>query len=131
MTEQRKPEGTEKKGQFQEEQRITLENLWTMITLRQGETIYTVKNLPFTYEIRGGELFTERKRKSITRATFERAYTKIQEDREHRITGPKALNCFGGPYVWAIFRAMGIVGLEPEAKQQLCLEDIMTDSSPG
>ncbi len=90
-------------------QEITVRNLWETIARYQGKTIYTVKQLPFTYEIRGGELFTERKKKSITRATFEKAFLKIAEDTEGKITGPKDLNCFGGPYIWAIFLALGIV----------------------
>lgn len=89
---------------------ITRDNLWEVITSHQGEEFYTAKQLPFTYSIKGGEFFTERKKKSITRATFEQAYQKIQEDSEHRIVGPKTLNCFGAPYVWAVFKALGIVG---------------------
>lgn len=58
--------------------------------------------------MKGGELFAERKKKSITRATFEKAFLKIQE-RPGEITGPKKLNVFGGPYVWAIFLKFGIV----------------------
>lgn len=88
---------------------ITKENLWDTLICHQGETFYTVKKLPFTYQIRGGEFFTDRKKKSITKATFEQAFQKIQEDDEHRITGPKSLCCFGGPYVWAMFKALGIV----------------------
>lgn len=88
---------------------ITKENLWETLILHQGETFYTVKNLPFTYQIKGGEFFTDRKKKSITKATFEQAFQKVQEDAEHRITGPKSLCCFGGPYVWAMFKALGIV----------------------
>ena len=71
---------------------VTKDNLWEIITSHQGE-----------------EFFTERKKKSITRATFEQAYQKIQEDGEHRIVGPKTLNCFGAPYVWAVFKALGVV----------------------
>lgn len=88
---------------------ITKENLWEVISSHQGEDFYTAKQLPFTYSIKGGEFFTERKKKSITRATFEQAYQKIQDDREHKIVGPKTLNCFGAPYVWAVFKALGIV----------------------
>lgn len=88
---------------------ITKDNLWEVIALHQGEEFYTAKQLPFTYSIKGGEFFTERKKKSITRATFEQAYQKIQDDREHKIVGPKTLNCFGAPYVWAVFKALGIV----------------------
>ena len=73
---------------------ITVENLWQVI--------------PFTYTIKGGELFTDRKRKSITRSTFEKAYIRVQEEPES-ITGPKTLNVFGAPYIWALFLAFGVV----------------------
>ena len=88
---------------------ITAENLWDIIIAHQGETFYTAKGLPFTYTIKGGEFFTDRKKKSITRATFEKAFLKIQEDTSHKITGPKALNVFGAPYVFATFRQLGVV----------------------
>ena len=90
-------------------QAVTKEKLWEAITAWQGETIYTAKGLPFTYRVKGGELFADRKKKSITRATFEQAYQKIMDDGEHKITGPKSLNCFGAPYVWAVFNALGVV----------------------
>lgn len=88
---------------------ISKEELWEMITAHQGKTIYTAKGLPLTYRVKGGELFADRKKKSITRATFEQAYQKIIEDTEHKIIGPKSLNCFGAPYVWAVFKALGVV----------------------
>lgn len=88
---------------------ISRENLWQIIADNQGKTIYTVKKLPFTYQVKGGELFTERKKKSITRATFEKAYEKLEKDQEGAIRGPKALGCFGPPYIWAIFLALGVV----------------------
>ena len=81
---------------------ITVETLWDVLIAHQGETFYTTKGLPFTYTIKGGEFFTERKKKSITRATFEKAFVKIQEDTLHTITGPKALNVFGAPSVKAV-----------------------------
>ena len=64
---------------------ISKEELWEMITAYQGKTIYTAKGLPLTYRVKGGELFADRKKKSITRATFEQAYQKIIEDSEHKI----------------------------------------------
>ena len=88
---------------------ITAENLWDIIIAHQGETFYTAKGLPFTYTIKGGEFFTDRKKKSITRATFEKAFLKIQEDTSHIITCPKALNVFRAPYVFAMFRQLGVV----------------------
>lgn len=88
---------------------ITKDELWDAITVRQGETFYTAKGLPFTYTVKGGEFFSDRKKKSITRATFEQAYQKIQQDGDHKVTGPKSLGCFGAPYVWAVFKALAIV----------------------
>ncbi len=88
---------------------ITIENLWDIIRSHQGETFYTAKGLPFTYTIKGGEFFTDRKKKSITRATFEKAFLRLQEDTDQRITGPKALNVFGAPYVFATFSQLGIL----------------------
>lgn len=93
---------------------ITYETLWQTIAEHQGEIFYTAKKLPFTYVIRGGEFFTERKKKSITRATFEKAFLKIQADTEGMITGPKKLNVFGAPYVFAVFRQLGIVSGQEE-----------------
>ena len=58
---------------------ITVENLWQVIESHQGETFLTVKHLPFTYTIKGGELFTDRKRKSITRSTFEKGGREKEE----------------------------------------------------
>lgn len=83
--------------------------VWAKITAHQGEQFYTIKGLPFMYEIRGGECFIDRRKKSITRATFEKAYEKIREEGAEQISGPKQLGVFGAPYVWAIFRALGII----------------------
>lgn len=80
---------------------ITLNNLWEVIVSHQGETFYTKKMLPFTYTIKGGEMFTDRRERSITRSTFENAYKKIKNAPD-KITGPKALNMYGAPYVWAV-----------------------------
>ena len=79
---------------------ITAENLWSVIVSLQGKVFYTSKKLPFTYTVRGGELFTDRRDRSVTRSTFERALEKICSD--PAIKGPKKLNVYGAPYVWAI-----------------------------
>lgn len=81
------------------------EALWERITALQGETFYTKKGLPFTYYIKGGELFASRRKRSITRSTFEAAYRKLTENPD-KITGPKRLNVYGAPYVWAILTAI-------------------------
>lgn len=80
---------------------------WECLVRRQGEMFYTAKGLSFTYQVRDGELFVDRRSKSITRATVERAYRKLEEDKAHEIRGPKKLGVFGAPYLWAIFVSFG------------------------
>lgn len=80
---------------------------WEELLNHQQEVFYTVKKLPFTYTIKGGEMFVDRRAKSITRATYEKAVKKLKEDTEHRITGPKSLCCFGAPYIWAVIQTLG------------------------
>lgn len=87
---------------------ISSDSLWQAITSHQGETFHTVKNLPFTYEVRGGELFTDRRDRSITKSTFEAAFKKLAAN-PGTITGPKKLNVYGGPYVWAVLKGIGVI----------------------
>lgn len=88
--------------------KMDVDTLWEMLEERQGTVFYTAKKLPFQYAIRGGEMFVDRRSKSITKATFANALQKIAEHPE-TIKGPKALNVFGAPYVWAVFLTLGIV----------------------
>lgn len=93
---------------------VNAQNLWEVIESRQGTTFYTKKGLPFTYQVKGGELFTDRRERSITLSTFEKAYKKLIEDRvgddaSCRVTGPKSLNVYGAPYVWAVFMGIGFI----------------------
>lgn len=93
---------------------LNARTLWEVIESRQGTTFYTKKGLPFTYHVKGGELFTDRRERSITLSTFEKAYEKLVADRVGddppcRITGPKSLNMYGAPYVWAVFMGIGLI----------------------
>lgn len=85
--------------------RLNGDELWKLLEQHQGETFYTAKNLPFTYEIRGGEMFVDRRSKSITKATFERALERVKEEPE-KVTGPKSLNVFGAPYIFALLLSL-------------------------
>lgn len=75
----------------------TIEAIWLLLQQHQGETFHTAKGLPFTYTIRGGELFVNRRRKSITVSTVRRALEKITllEAAGEVITGPKKIGCYG------------------------------------
>lgn len=101
--------------------KISLESLWDVIVENQGKIFLTKKGLPFTYTIKGGELFTDRRERSITRSTFEKAYEKLRLDRAvdnapARIVGPKTLNVYGAPYIWAVFMGIGLI--EEETYQE-------------
>ncbi len=87
---------------------FTCDQVWEMIRQHQNEEILTAKGLPFTYTMKGGELFISRRTKSITRSTFEAAWNRVLE-RPREMTGPKKLNVFGAPYLWAIFKRLELV----------------------
>lgn len=111
-------------------EKITAANLWQVIEERAGSPFFTKKGLPFTYLVKGGELFTDRRERSITRSTFEKAYEKLCRDRlgeepPQKIVGPKTLNLYGAPYVWAVLVGIGFLeeetGAEPQEDMQQML----------
>ena len=75
--------------------------LWQKIVSSQGAIFHTAKGLPFTYTIRGNEIFFSRKDKSITRATVNKAYQRMKEE---TITGSKQLGVFGASYLLPVLK---------------------------
>ena len=58
-----------------------------------------------------------RRSKTITRATVDKAYQKVMELGE--VKGPKQLDVFGAPYLFVIFKVIGViqeVGVVNEAR---------------
>ncbi len=84
------------------------EKLWQELTYLQGCLFTTSKGLDFTYRIRGGEMFGDRKEKSITKATVMKAYGKVIE-LDGVVKGPKVLGTFGASYLYPIFVKMGLI----------------------
>ena len=84
------------------------EKLWQELTYLQGCLFTTSKGLDFTYKIRGGEMFVDRKEKSITKATVMKAYGKVVE-LDGVVKGPKTLGTFGASYLYPIFVKMGLI----------------------
>ena len=80
--------------------------LWAKLLENQEKTFYTLKGLPFTYKVKGNELFFSRKEKSVTRASVNYAYRKAQST---PIKGPKQLNVFGASYIYSLFAELGII----------------------
>ena len=82
--------------------------LWSMLIYLQGCVFLTSKGLKFTYKIKGGEMFVNRKSKSITQATVYMAFRKALE-LGGTASGPKKLGTFGASYLYPIFMRLGVI----------------------
>ena len=82
--------------------------LWSMLIYLQGCVFLTAKGLKFTYKIKGGEMFVNRKSKSITQATIFMAFHKAVE-LGGVVAGPKKLGTFGASYLYPIFVRLGVI----------------------
>ncbi len=85
-----------------------MDTLWQQIKEEQEKVFHTAKGLEFTYTVKGYELFVDRKKKSLTKATIERAYNRAEE-LDFVVSGPKKLGVFGASYIYPIFLKLGIV----------------------
>ena len=86
------------------------DTLWSMLTYLQGCVFLTAKGLKFTYKIKGGEMFVNRKSKSITQATVFMAFRKAME--LGGVSGPKKLGTFGASYLYPIFVRLGVIRMD-------------------
>ena len=89
----------------------TEELIWNAVSAFQQEKFYTAKGLQFTYEVKGNEMFVDRKDKSITRATVCVAVETAMALRRTgiAISGPKNLGTFGASYLYPVFLKLGII----------------------
>lgn len=87
------------------------ELVWEALLLLQGSTFYTRKGLPFTYQIKGYEMFISRKEKSLTKATVLLAFHHVVQLQKNGcvVDGPKKLGTFGASYLYPIFIELGII----------------------
>ena len=92
-------------GQSKQEQEAAL---WKLLLYLQGCVFLTAKGLKFTYKIKGGEMFVNRKSKSITQATVFMAFHKAME-LGGVVAGPKKLGTFGASYLYPIFVRIGVI----------------------
>lgn len=82
--------------------------LWELLECLQGCVFYTAKGLKYRYQIKGGELFVDRKVKSITRATVNLAFHRALE-LQRVVSEPKQLGTFGASYLYPIFIRIGVI----------------------
>lgn len=84
-----------------------LELLWDVIIAFAGYPFQTYpKGLKFKYEVKGNEIFVNRKKKSITRSTVVLAYQNMRQAEE--IRRAKELGTFGASYLYPVFLRLGI-----------------------
>ena len=86
----------------------SFDDLWSCMLLFQSYTFYTARKLEFSYVIKGGEIFVDRKKKSITRSTVKMAWQKVKE-LDGIVSGPKKLNVFGASYLYPVFLEFKII----------------------
>ncbi|MCC8150362.1 MAG: hypothetical protein LIO96_02605 [Lachnospiraceae bacterium] len=89
--------------------------LWKALQLFENVPFYTSKKLMFRYTLKGGEMFVDRKSKSITRSSIEMAYKKSLE-MEGKVSGPKKLGVFGASYLYPVFIRLGVISCESQAE---------------
>lgn len=98
--------------------RITdFDALWRAIVLFEGEPFYTAKGLLFRYKVRGGELFVNRKEKSITQSSVRICYEKAAA-MNGEVPGPKKLGVFGASYLYPVLVEFGVIRKPPESKKK-------------
>ena len=90
---------------------LTIDRLWEVMELYEDFPFYTMRNLEFTYIIKGNEMFVDRKEKSITTATVGMALGKALE-LGGIVSGPKKLGTFGASYLYPIFLYYEIIKKE-------------------
>ena len=93
------------------EQYTVAENeFWERFVACVGREFATMRGLRFTFQVRGNEVFFDRKEKSVTRATVICGYRKAREllDSNGRITSPKQLGVFGASYLLPVLTWLGV-----------------------
>ena len=90
--------------------------LWDAIVAFAGYPFVTEKGLPLKYTVEGGEIFFNRKEKSVTRATVVRAFHQARtiQESEGCVSGPKKLGTFGASYLYPVFLRIGVCSKKSE-----------------
>lgn len=85
--------------------------LWETVVLFQDYVFHTVTEKSFHYQIGEDEIFFNRKEKSVTKATVNRAFEKVIELQKENvlITDQKKIGCFGDSYLYLVFVRFGII----------------------
>ena len=96
---------------YNDDIQIVANVLWDTLVVFQAYIFKTVKGFRFNYEIKGNEIFFDRKSKSVTRSTVNIALEKVLKLKADNIeiTGPKKIGCFGASYLYPVFIRIGVI----------------------
>ena len=86
------------------------EYLWDAIVAYVDYSFITEKGLSLKYTVQGGEIFFNRKKKSVTRATVMKAFHRVRQLQHEKgfVSGPKELGTFGASYIYPVFLRIGV-----------------------
>ena len=84
--------------------------LWDAIMAYADYPFLTEKGLSMKYTVRGGEIFFNRKEKSVTRASVMKAFHRARQLQHEKgfVSGPKELGTFGASYIYPVFLRIGV-----------------------
>ena len=84
--------------------------LWDAIMAYADYPLLTEKGLSMKYTVRGGEIFFNRKEKSVTRASVMKAFHRARQIQHEKgfVSGPKELGTFGASYIYPVFLRIGV-----------------------
>ena len=94
------------------------EYLWDAIVAFVDYLFKTETGLSMKYTIEGGEIFFNRKEKSVTRATVMRAFQQARQIQktEGCVSGTKKLGTFDASYLYSVFLRIGVCSNTPSSK---------------
>ena len=86
------------------------EYLWDAIVAYADYPFLTEKGLSMKYTVKGGEIFFNRKEKSVTRASVMNAFHRARQLQHEKgfVSGPKELGTFGASYIYPVFLRIGV-----------------------
>ena len=84
--------------------------LWDAIVAYADYPFLTEKGLSVKYTVKGGEIFFNRKEKSVTRASVMKAFHRARQLQHEKgfVSGPKELGTFGASYIYPVFLRIGV-----------------------
>lgn len=84
--------------------------LWDAIVAYADYSFYTEKGLSMKYTVKGGELFFNRKEKSVTRASVMKAFHRARQLQHEKgfVSGSKELGTFGASYLYPVLLRIGV-----------------------